>query len=82
MAADVKSISIENRTFYFFNDMINITDFDSSLIKIDKNIGIYHTGYITIKKTDNYENIYSVNPLYLIIGGVHGFIEEKMEVNI
>ena len=86
MGADFKSINIENRTFYFFDDMINIADFDSSLLKIDKilykNIGLYYIGCITIKKTDNYENIYSVNSLYLIIGGVHGFIEEKMEVNI
>ena len=61
--------------------MINIKDFDLSLLKIDKisykNIGIYNTGYITIKKTDDYENIHSVNPLYLMIGKVDGFIEEK-----
>ena len=49
--------------------MINIKDFDSTLLKIDKksykNIGIYNTGYITIKIIDDYENIYSVNPLCL-----------------
>ena len=54
--------------------MINIKDFDSSSLKIDKksykNIGIYKTGYITIKKIDDYENIYSVNPLYLMTGKV------------
>ena len=37
----------------FFNDMINIKDFDSSLLKIDKrsckNIGICNVGYVTIK---------------------------------
>ena len=42
-----------------------------------KNIGIYNTGYITFKKVDNYENIYSVNPLYLIIAHANGYIEEK-----
>ena len=31
-----KQINIKNRTYYFFNDMINIKDFDPSLIKIDK----------------------------------------------
>ena len=60
--------------------MINIKDFDLSLLKIDKisykNIGIYNTGYITIKKTDDYENIHSVNPLYPMIGEVIGHIEE------
>ena len=30
-----------------------------------------------LKKIDGYENIYSVNPLYLIIGKVDRFIEEK-----
>ena len=47
-------IHIKNRTYYFFNDMINIKDFDSSLKKIDtksyKHIGIYNSGYITTKK--------------------------------
>ena len=51
--------------------MINIKDFDSNLLKIDKksykNIGIYNIGYITIKKLDDYENIYSVNPLYWLM---------------
>ena len=30
-----KEINIKSRT-YFFNDMINIEDFDSNLLKIDK----------------------------------------------
>ena len=34
-------------------------------------------GYITIKKNEDCENIYSVNPLYLITGKVDGHIEEK-----
>ena len=50
--------------------MINLKSFDSSLLKLDKklykNIGIYYIGYTTIKKIDDYENIYSVNHLYLI----------------
>ena len=58
-----------------------INDFDSSLIKIDKksykNIGIYNIGYITMKNVDDYENINSVNPLYLIIGKADGCIEEN-----
>ena len=47
--------------------MLNLKNFDSYLLKIDKksyrNIDIYYIGYITIKKIDYYENIYSVNPL-------------------
>ena len=78
---NIKQINIKNRTYYFFNGMINIKDFDSSLLKINKksykNIGIYNIGQITIKKIDDYENIYSVNPLYLITGKVIEHIEEK-----
>ena len=52
---NIKQISIKNRTYYFFNDMINIKNFDSTLLKIDKksykNIDIYYIGYITIKKS-------------------------------
>ena len=58
---NIKQINIKNQTYYFFHNMINIKDFDSSLLKIDKkiykNIGIYNIGYITIKKIDDYENI-------------------------
>ena len=42
-----------------------------------KNIGIYNIGYITIKKIDDCESIYSVNPLYLWVDHVNGYIEEK-----
>ena len=42
-----------------------------------KNIDIYYIGYITIKKIDDYESIYSVNPLYLRINHASGYIEEK-----
>ena len=63
----IKLIDIKNRTYYFYNDMIDIKTFDSDLLKIDKksykDIGIYNIGYIAIKKIDDYENIYSVNPL-------------------
>ena len=61
--------------------MINIKDFDPSLIKIDiksyKNIDIYYIGYITTKSSSDCENINSVNPLHLLIGEVDGYIEEN-----
>ena len=78
---EVKQINIKNRTYYFYNDMINLKDFKSNLLKIDKksqkNIDIYYIGYIAIKKIDDYENIYSVNPLYLRINHAGGYIEGK-----
>ena len=67
----VKQIDIRNRTYYFYNDIIDLERFKSNLLKIDKksckDIGIYNIGYITIKKIGDCENIYSVNPLYLRI---------------
>ena len=45
-------MEIKNRTCYFYNDIINIEGFNSSLLKIDtesyKDTDIYYTGYITI----------------------------------
>ena len=82
---EVKQINIKNRTYYFYNDMINLKNFEPNLLKIDrksyKNIGIYNIEYITIKKIDDYENIYSVNPLYLLVNHSNGYIEEKTEIN-
>ena len=50
----IKEINFKNRTYYFYNNIINIEDFDSNLLKIDKtsfkNVDIYYIGYITIKK--------------------------------
>ena len=73
-----KQLNIKNRTYYFWNDLINLKDFDSSLLKSDKkspmNISIYYTGYVT--KKPKY-NINSVNPLYLLIAEIDGYIEEK-----
>ena len=81
---NIKEINIKNRTYDFFDDMINIKDFDPNLIKIDKNsyrnIGIYYIGYIRIKNSD-FININIVNSLYIIINEVDGSIEEKMEIN-
>ena len=52
MVTDIKRLNMKNRTYYFFNDMINIEEFDSNLLKIVKkwykNINIYYIGYITI----------------------------------
>ena len=79
----VKQIDIKNRTYYFYNDIIDLKSFKSNLLKIDKksykDIGIYNIGYITIKNIGDCENIYSVNPLYLRITHANGYIEEMNE---
>ena len=77
----IKDLNIKNRTYYYFNDIINIKDFHSNLLKIDKkqykNIYIYYIGYITIKKIGDCENINSVDPLYLIIRSATGYFKEN-----
>ena len=77
----MKEINIKNQTRYIFNDMINIKDFNPSLLKTGKksykDIGIYNIRQLTIKKIDDYENIQSIIPLYLAINEVNKFIKEK-----
>ena len=76
----IKQINIKNRTYYFYNDIVDIENFDSSMLKLDKksykDIGIYNIGYITIKKIGDCKNINSVNPLYLRTTHASGNIEE------
>ena len=67
----IRQINIKNRTYSFYNDRINLKDFDESLLKIDrkdyKDIYIYEIGYVTVKIIANFKNINRVNPLYLMI---------------
>ena len=64
--------------------MINIKDFHPDLLKLDKksckNIGIYCIGWIKINSISDYGSINSVNPLYLMIHGETGHIQEKNRV--
>ena len=79
----VKQINIKNWTYYFYNDQINLKDFDARLLKVDRKdyneIDIYYIGYVTVKKIANCNNINSVNPLYLMINEMIGHFEEKNE---
>ena len=46
-----RQMNIKNRTYYFYNDLINIKHFDARLLKLDKKtsmgLGIYYIGYVT-----------------------------------
>ena len=79
MSNEVKDIDIKNPTYYFFDDIINIKNFDFNNIKLDKrsykNILIYYIGYVRIKDS-KYVKFNSVNPLYLIFNKVNGYFEE------
>ena len=78
---EFKQINIKNRTYYFYNDIIDLKNFDARLLKVDKKdykeIDIYYIGYVTVKKIANCNNINSVNPLYLMIDKMIGHFEEK-----
>ena len=59
----IKQINIKNRTYYFYNDIIDLKDFDARLLKFYKksykSIGIYNIGYITIKKNDDCVRVFT-----------------------
>ena len=78
---EVKELNIKNWTYYYFNDITDIKDFQSNLLKIDKkqykDTDIYYIGYITIKKIGDCKNIHSVNPLYLIIYSATRYFKKK-----
>ena len=64
----IRQPNIKNRTYYFYNDLINIKNFNINKLKLDKKgvLGndVYYIGYIT-KKTQWHVN--SVNHLYLMV---------------
>ena len=82
----LKEINIKNRTYYFYNDIINIETFDSNMFKLDKksykNLDIYNIGCVTVKKIGSGYDINSVNPLYLRINNWNGYIEKKIQIDI
>ena len=88
MSNTLKDMDIKSHAYYFFDNIINVTNFDPNKIKIDekskiflfinKNILIYYIGYVTIKDL-KYAEMNSVNPLYLIINKVNGYFEEIIE---
>ena len=77
----MKQINIENRTYYFYNDINDLKNFDAGLLKIDKKsywgIDIHNIRYIKKNKIDDCKNINSANHLYLNITHANWYIEEK-----
>ena len=78
---ETKELNIENQTYYYLDDIIDIRNFHSNFLKIDKkpykDIDIYYIGYITIKKFGDCENIHSANPLYLIFHSATVYFKEN-----
>ena len=79
MSNKVKDIDIKNRTYNFFNDNMNIENFDRNKTKTDKkshkNIFIY-LYWICENQKFEYVKIYCVNPFYLIFRNLSGYFEE------
>ena len=73
----IRQLNIKVKTYYFYNDLINIKNFNNNNLKLDKKgvLGndVYYIGYIAKKSQ---WNVFSVNPLYLIINKIKGHFEE------
>ena len=56
-----KQLNIKSRTYYFWNDLINLRDFNPKLLKLDKkssmDISIYYIGYVTKKPEYNIDKV-------------------------
>ena len=76
----IKEITIKNQTYYFYNDIINLDEFDESKIKVGKkdfnDIDIYYLGYKHKKKISKCDVINSINALYLRIVNMNGQFEK------
>ena len=76
----IKEINIKNRTYSFYNDIINLDEFDGRNIKVGKkdfnNIDIYYLGYEHKKKIAECDVINSANPIYLRIVDMNGQFEK------
>ena len=81
-----KEINIKNRTYYFYNDIINLDEFDESKIKVDKkdfnDIDIYYLAYEYKKKITECNIIRSVNPLYLRKLRMHLRVDMKVHCRV
>ena len=64
------------RTYYYYNDVIDLDEINESKIKVDKkdfnDSDIYYLGYEYKKKITECNKIRSVNPLYLSIVDIKG----------
>ena len=74
----IKSLKIKNQSYYYWNDIIFIDDFDIKFIKRAKResrigIDIYYIGYVVNKLECD---INSVKPLYLSVKSLLGSVEK------
>ena len=83
---EVKQINIKNRTYYFYNDLIGLDEFNGSKIKVDRknfnDIDVYYLGYEYMKKITECNEINSVNPLYWRIIDMKGQLKKGKSNNV
>ena len=75
-----KQLNIKNRTYYFYNHLINALNFEPINLKLDKktwnDIDIYYIGYVDKNKPEDWR-VKSVNPLYLMVSKVFCIVGEE-----
>ena len=71
-----KQLNIENKSYYFCNDLINLSNFSINNLKLDKKTW-KDIGYVDKNKPEDWR-VNSVNPLYLMINRVFCFVGKKM----
>ena len=72
----IRQLNIKSKTYHFYNDLINIKNFNSNKLKLDRKgvLGyVYYIGYITKKPQCH---VFRVNPMYLMINKIKGHFEE------
>ena len=75
-----KQLNFKDRSYYFYNDLINVWNFDKRHLKVDrktrKDINIYYFGYIG-RKPEWLVN--SMNQLYFIVNRSYGIVSSSEE---
>ena len=83
---EIKQINIKNPTYYFYNDIIDLDEFNRSKIKVHKknfnDIGIYYLDYEYKKKITECNEINSLNPLCLRILDMKGQLKKGKGGNV
>ena len=78
-----KSLKIKNESMFYPNDMIQLNNFDSQLLKINKrenreNNNIYYISY-KINKPEH--DINSINNLYFVVDHLYGSKDRYLVIN-
>ena len=83
---EIKQINIKDRTYYFYNNVINLDEFDENKIKVDRKnfnvIDIYCLRYEYKKKITECNEMNSANPLYLRIKDMKGQFKKGKGDNV